>query len=183
MKKSDLKTGMRVKTTNNTIYIVMIEDFNTMTSGITSMLVSNHGYMPLNDYNDNLICSNDEFNINEVYDSPSNRYPDNMLNPNTLGKLLWKRKKQIIFKEFIKSKGIDWNKFKENCRIENQRWNILSDYIKSNEYLELNPRFWISSAFNWEYNIIGKTINELNTISIEWIELVSNSNRNDIKFK
>ena len=183
MKKSDLKTGMRVKTTNNTIYIVMIEDFNTMTSGITSMLVSNHGYMPLNDYNDNLICSNDEFNINEVYDSPSNRYPDNMLNPNTLGKLLWKRKKQIIFKEFIKSKGIDWNKFKENCRIENQRWSSKSYYKDWKEYKKLSPMDWTSKAFSWEHNILNKTTKELFELHSDWFELIKNADPQDIKFK
>lgn len=67
MKKSDLKTGMRVRMRDGDIYLVVLD---VLINGRNDILFTNDrwGWMPGESYNDDLICkSYDEFDIMEVY--------------------------------------------------------------------------------------------------------------------
>lgn len=60
---------------------------------------------------------------------------------------------KTTLKDFLISKGVNWNLFLENCKIENQRWRDFSFYYDGLDELknEKAPCQWISEAFNWEY--------------------------------
>jgi hypothetical protein len=36
----------------------------------------------------------------------------------------------------------------------------------------MNPRFWISRAFNFEYNILNKTSKQMKKINEIWVESI-----------
>lgn len=73
MKKSDLKTGMRVRMRDGSIHLVVL---NVLIDGRNDILFTNDrgGWMPGESYNDDLICkSYDEFDIMEVYSIAENQ--------------------------------------------------------------------------------------------------------------
>ncbi len=73
------------------------------------------------------------------------------------------------FRKFIESKNINWNTFLINCRPENQRFVISSNYYMYPEWeFSNNPIVFLDNVFNWEYNILNLTNDELDTINNEW---------------
>lgn len=179
--KSDLRTGMRVKLNNNKQFIVLINNFKTKSYGTTDLLWGNNNFLILSRYENDLtrIGKDSQWDICKVYDSPSNSYTSDMLNPNTCGDLLWERTDKLIFKDFIESKGINWDKFIENCRVENQRWEHIHSYITLPKLKKLPVINWLDYAFNWKYNILDKTCSEIDSIDSDWKTLCDNMN-NDI---
>jgi len=183
MEKKDLKTGMRVVTRNGISYIVLINDYDGF-NGNDSMVAAVTDAFPLNSFKTDLTsCIKEDYDIVKVYDIPNKYSLKNMLSPQNKGDLLWNRKNQIIFKEFIESKGIDWGKFKENCEIVNQRWTSKTFYNEWENYIKLTPHDWLTIAFSWEYNILNKTTKELDNINSEWRNLIKNVNDENIKFE
>lgn len=69
MKKSDLKTGMRVKTRSGKIFLV-IKDIETMDYGHQDVAFVNNGFLNGTEYSDDLIHENfRDFDIVEVFNS------------------------------------------------------------------------------------------------------------------
>lgn len=88
MKKSDLKTGMRVRFKNGRIYIV-IRDYDTASYGHQDVLfVNNVGFMVGSDYREDLLYRDDNYSVSEVYSSPVDSY---FLDIERKGRLLWER--------------------------------------------------------------------------------------------
>ena len=88
MKKSDLKTGMRVRFKNGRIYIV-IRDYDTASYGHQDVLfVNDFGFMVGSDYGEDLLYRDDDYSVSEVYASPSDSY---FLDLERKGRLLWER--------------------------------------------------------------------------------------------
>jgi translation initiation factor 2 beta subunit (eIF-2beta)/eIF-5 len=105
MKKSDLKTGYKVKTKNGINWVV-IKDVETMMYGHQSLLLAKEGGFEIGDlYNDDLtFARNDEYSIVEVFE---NRNSSSILNPKEKGKLLFKREtpKEMTVEEIEKELG------------------------------------------------------------------------------
>ena len=88
MKKSDLKTGMRVvhgKHPSGPITGIVICDM-----GLVVFDGVNGGYNYLDNYTTQLLGSNSVWDITEVYDVDLNE----VLNPNKKKKLIWKREEK-----------------------------------------------------------------------------------------
>jgi len=90
MKKSDLITGMRVKTKNGYTYIV-VRDYDTANYGHQDILFAGiKGFMTGDSYDDDLLCEglNGYHDIAEIYTKPAD---SNFLDIESRGTLLWKR--------------------------------------------------------------------------------------------
>lgn len=90
MKKSDLKSGMRVFSKEGKQYLV-IKDYETEYYGIGVLCNMNKdSFMPFSDYDDNLECDDDRFTICKVY---SPKYDASILSKNMDEfTLLWERR-------------------------------------------------------------------------------------------
>lgn len=92
MKKSDLRTGMRVKLFNGYTFIVLDGmNYKTQVYGVhTSLLVGSDGFMRLAEYDENLRFKNPSYSIIEVYEPPKKEL--DILDPSKIGNLLCKMK-------------------------------------------------------------------------------------------
>ena len=116
MKKSDLKTGMRVRLRNGDIYLV-IRDIQHVDGHQELAFINNSNFMRGSYYNDELINAfgySNNYNVMEVYQI--NEKPKSLLQCNTLNLdnkyLIWKRqeftdKQKEIFKA-LKVLGFNW---------------------------------------------------------------------------
>jgi hypothetical protein len=98
MKKSDLKTGMRVVLRNRDDYLVMLDCSHFYTrvidTGEDLLLSLSFGFVRLKDYSDDLkLITEEYYDIVEVYISES---PGNILNRDRDWRLIWERKPEII---------------------------------------------------------------------------------------
>ena len=67
MTKSDLKTGMKVKLRNNTVYLI-VKDCDTPHNGHQDFcLIRKGGYMIGSDYNEDLTIEDSGFDIMKIY--------------------------------------------------------------------------------------------------------------------
>lgn len=97
MKKSELMTGMRVRTRSGKIYLV-VKDIQHANRHEELAFISKVGFMSGSSYDDNLIIKNgyrDKFDIVEVY--TVNENPNSLLQTFTLDldvkNSIWKRQK------------------------------------------------------------------------------------------
>jgi hypothetical protein len=116
MKKSELMTGMRVRTRSGKIYLV-VKDIQHANRHEELAFISKVGFMSGSSYDDNLIIKNgyrDKFDIVEVY--TVNENPNSLLQTFTLDldvkNSIWKRQEYTaeqkeIFKA-LKTLGFNW---------------------------------------------------------------------------
>lgn len=110
MKKSDLKTGMRVHMTNGVIGIVMLD----IPAG-DAIINTNRTYSYVRGYRDDLTYNLREYQIDKVYAQPC--LTAHILDPVKHGALLWERE----IEEMITVKGKEYS--------ESTLFNALKDYI------------------------------------------------------
>jgi len=115
MKKSDLKTGMRVKTRNGNIYLVVKDVDATLYGHQDVALVNNNGFILLDDYNEDLTDNcNSNYDIVEVFQitwDANSLLSDSFLNLDERFSI-WKREEYTdeqkeIFKA-LKTLGFNW---------------------------------------------------------------------------
>ena len=115
MKKSDLKTGMRVKTRNGNIYLVVKDVDATLYGHQDVALVNNNSFILLDDYNEDLTDnSNSNYDIVEVFQitwDANSLLSDSFLNLDERFSI-WKREEYTdeqkeIFKA-LKTLGFNW---------------------------------------------------------------------------
>jgi hypothetical protein len=92
MRKSDLKTGMRVELGNGKTYIVMIN------TGHDDVFIRNGGNkMDISCYKEDLTLVEPDclgrFNVLKVYGAPT--YNSSAIDPKMMGDLLWERKEEV----------------------------------------------------------------------------------------
>jgi hypothetical protein len=105
MKKSDLKTGMRVKLQGGQVYIVVL-DYETTNYGHQDIFfISKSGFMVGSNYDEDLVYRGDDsYDIIEVYSRPLDAF---LLDIKQRGELLWKRQppKEMTLAEIEKMLG------------------------------------------------------------------------------
>jgi len=115
MKKSDLKTGMRVKTRNGNIYLVVKDVDATLYGHQDVALVNNNSFILLDDYNEDLTDnSNSNYDIVEVFQitwDANSLLSDSFLNLDERFSI-WKReeftdRQKEVFKA-LKLLGFNW---------------------------------------------------------------------------
>ena len=88
MKKSDLKKGMRVRLKNGRILIV-IRDYETARYEHQDILFADdYGFMPGDDYGEDLLYRDDDYSVSEVYANPGDSH---FLDVKRKGEFLWER--------------------------------------------------------------------------------------------
>ena len=130
MKKSDLKTGMRVKLNNGSIVVVLL---NTPYGDIMVSLGSKDVYLDLDDYDDNFLMDStayDEYSIDKVWDAP---FPRSILaDENAVGEI---RKDtstlKILAEEFIRG----WYESGPDCGMQEYFVRFMAEHseIKTKE--------------------------------------------------
>ena len=86
MKKSDLKTGMRVVNASGRAYVVMILDHD-------AHIVCGNSWDRLDNFSDDLKNAHPHLNIQSVYKQP---HAHDLLNPNEMGEKIWEREETIL---------------------------------------------------------------------------------------
>ena len=90
--------------------------------------------------------------------------------------------KKLVFKDFLEENGISFDKFLENCKPENQRWDCIDKYYDDiDELKEYSPVYWITEAFSLEYNMLSISESDLECILEKWVNAVKDSKRNNIE--
>ena len=90
--------------------------------------------------------------------------------------------KKLVFKDFLEENGISFDKFLENCKVENQRWDCINKYHNSiDELKEYSPRDWLTEAFDYRYNLLRLKPNNIYDISTKWRKKVKEAHANNIK--
>lgn len=163
MKKSDLKTGMRVKTRDECIYLVVCD---VLINGKKDILFVDKvdGWMNGSSYNDNLICNDGDemdrdFDVMEIYtiSKTQDAFQTNFMNLD-IKYLIWKRKeytekqneafkalKILGFKYIAKDKSNDVVFYTNEPYKTGTKWDILDG-----DYSEISQLQNIFPFINWE---------------------------------
>lgn len=105
MKKSELKTGMFVKTDNDTLYMVVkrqLKSCGEFSCSVQGVIISNYGWRNLSDYDENL--SSKSSIIVKVYEPPLNDI-DGMYKDCNDNYLIWERKR------------VEWDKVEKDTKL------------------------------------------------------------------
>ena len=58
--------------------------------------------------------------------------------------------KELNFKEWLESQGVDTKEFWEQCKMKNQGWSFEDKYHKRNKLKDNHCHFWVTDAFKWD---------------------------------
>jgi len=160
MKKSDLKTGMRVKLGNGDLCLVF-KDCETQHYGHQELLFANfnYGFLIGDNYNEDLKHVSDDkgYSIVEVFTTETGLCDSNILNKNRLNSI-WKRKIEYSYDGFINGD------FAVCCRTEQDSYLFLAfltgkgiTWIKG-EKLFTDPPDEFEEDTCFSYKLYNKTL-------------------------